>query len=141
MQLEFPVTHPLVVAQSQVSLPSDAFIRALPFVVEETQRFRMDAMVKFAEIMASAYVQMVELALRSKWEETQSKEMRSRHLDIAMFQHAWSMVDPIYSLRLLLGSLGFTGDDVDAFMVATEHAYSLRNRMDHLLVHQKSRTS
>jgi hypothetical protein len=42
------------------------------------------------------------------------------------------MVDQIYSLRLILRSLAFTGDDVDAFMSATEPVYILRNRMDHL---------
>jgi hypothetical protein len=132
MQLQFPPKHPLIIARTQVSLPEGAFIRALPFVVDETQRFRVDAMVMCADIMASAYAQMIELALRSKWEETQNKEQRSGHLDIAMFQHAWSIVDQIYSLRQLLSSLAFTGDDVDAFLSATRTAYVLRNRTDHL---------
>jgi hypothetical protein len=132
MQLQFPPEHPLIIARTQVTLPEGAFIRALPFVVDETQRFRIDAMVMCAEIIASAYVQMIELALRSKWEEMQNDGMRSGHLDIAMFQHAWSMVDQIYSLRQLLGSLAFNGADVDAFMSATEMAYLLRNRMDHI---------
>jgi hypothetical protein len=132
MKLQYPTTHPLNIARTQVSLPAGSFIRALPFVVDETQRFRMDALVMCADILASAYVQMIELALRSKWEEAQGEELRLRHLDVAMFQHAWSMVDQIYSLRLLLRSLGFTGEDVDAFMAATECAYVLRNRMDHL---------
>src|SRR5258708_38791541 len=105
MQLQFPPEHPLIIARTQVTLPEGAFIRALPFVVDETQRFRVDAMVMCADIMASAYAQMIELALRSKWEETQNKEQRSGHLDIAMFQHAWSIVDQIYSLRQLLSSL------------------------------------
>jgi hypothetical protein len=132
MQLQFPPEHPLIIARTQVTLPKGAFIRALPFVVDETQRFRVDAMVMCAEIMASAYVQMIGLALGSKWEETQNEELRSGHLDIAMFQHAWSMVDQIYSLRLLLRSLAFSGDDVDAFMSATRSAHGLRNRTDHL---------
>jgi hypothetical protein len=126
MQLQFPTTHPLNIARTQVSLPSGSFIRALPFVVDETQRFRIDALVMCADILAAAYVQMIELGLRSK------PESDERHIDIAMFQHAWSMVDQVYSLRLLLRSLGFTGEDVDAFMTATEPAYVLRNRMDHL---------
>jgi hypothetical protein len=92
----------------------------------------MDALVVCADILAAAYAQLIELALRSKWQESQSDELRAHHIDIAMFQHAWSMVDQIYSLRLLLRSLGFTGEDVDAFMTATEPAYILRNRMDHL---------
>lgn len=132
MQLPFPPEHPAIVAKTQVALPHGSFIRALPFTVDETQRFRVDAMVLCAEIVASAYIQMIELALRSKWEEVHDVAMRSGHLDIGMFQHAWSMVDQIYSLRLLLRSLAFTGDDVDAFMSATEAAYVLRNRMDHL---------
>src|SRR5437870_4655946 len=132
MQLQFPPEHPLIIARTQVALPKGAFIRALPFVVDETQRFRIDAMVMCAEIMASAYVQMIELALRSKREETQNEQLRSSHLDIAMFQHAWSIVDQIYTLRLLLCSLAFSGDDVDAFMSATRSAYVLRNRLDHL---------
>lgn len=132
MQLQFPAHHPAIVAKAQVALPRESFIRALPFTVDEMQRFRVDAMVLCAEIVASAYIQMIELALRSKWEEAHDEAMRSGHLDIGMFQHAWSMVDQIYSLRLLLRSLTFTGDDVDAFMSATETAYVLRNRMDHL---------
>jgi hypothetical protein len=132
MALQFPNTHPLIVARTQVSLPKNAFIRALPFAVDETQRLRIDALVVCAEILASAYVQLLELALRSKWEQSQNEAMRSGHLDIAMFQHAWSMVDQIYSLRLLLRSLQFTSEDVDAFMATTESAYILRNRMDHL---------
>lgn len=132
MQLPFPPEHPAIIAKTQVALPSGSFIRALPFSVDETQRFRVDAMVLCAEIVASAYIQMIELALRSKWEQAQDEGMRSGHLDIGMFQHAWSMVDQIYSLRLLLRSLAFTGDDVDNFMAATEPAYLLRNRMDHL---------
>lgn len=132
MQLPFPPEHPAIIAKTQVALPSGSFIRALPFTVDETQRFRVDAMVLCAEIVASAYIQMIELALRSKWEQAKYETTRSGHLDIGMFQHAWSMVDQIYSLRLLLRSLAFTGDDVDAFMAATEPAYVLRNRMDHL---------
>lgn len=132
MLLRFPPEHPAIVAKTQVALPKGAFLRALPFTVEETQRFRVDAMVLCAEIVASAYIQMIELALRSKWEEAHDEAMRSGHLDIGIFQHAWSMVDQIYTLRLLLRSLAFTGDDVDAFMSATESVYVLRNRMDHL---------
>jgi hypothetical protein len=45
MQLQFPPKHPLIIARTQVALPRGAFIRALPFVVDETQRFRVDAMV------------------------------------------------------------------------------------------------
>src|SRR5579872_6872326 len=101
MELQFPPDHPLIIARTQVALPQSAFIRALPFVVDETQRFRIDAMVMCADIMASAYAQMIELTLRSKWEETQNNEQRSGHLDIAMFQHAWSIVDQIYTLRQL----------------------------------------
>ena len=131
MQLQFPPKHPLIIARTQVALPRGAFIRALPFVVDETQRFRVDAMVMCADIVASAYAQMIELALRSKWEEKQNEELRSGHLDIGMFRHAWSIVDQIYSLRQLLSSLAFTGDDVDAFLSATRTAYVLRNRTDH----------
>ncbi len=115
-----------------MSLPKGSFIRALPFVVDETQRFRIDALVICADILAAAYVQLIELALRSKWQESQTEELRAQHLDIGLFQHAWSMVDQIYSVRLLLFSLGFVGDDVNAFVTATEPAYILRNRMDHL---------
>jgi hypothetical protein len=132
MQLQFPPKHPLIIARTQVALPRGAFIRALPFVVDETQRFRVDAMVMCADIVASAYAQMIELALRSKWEEKQNEEMRSGHLDIGMFQHAWSIVDQIYTLRQLLRSLAFNGDDVDAFMSATSSVHVLRNRIDHL---------
>jgi hypothetical protein len=129
MQLQFPPDHPLTVARTQVALPAGAFLRALPFTVNETQRFRIDALVLCAAIIASAYEQMVELTLRAKWEEG---EARSGHIDIAMFQHAWSIVDQFYALRLLISSLAFTGEDVDAFMAATEPAFLLRNRMDHL---------
>jgi hypothetical protein len=132
MQLQFPLAHPLTIARTQVALPDGAFIRALPFAVNETQRFRIDAMVMCADIMASAYLQMIDVALRSKSETKQAEEQRSGHLDIAMFQHAWSMVDQIYSLRQLLGGLDFSGDDVDAFMSATSSAHVLRNRTDHL---------
>ena len=132
MQLAFSREHPAIVAKTQVALPSGSFIRALPFTVDEAQRFRVDAMVLCAEVVAAAYIQLIELALRSKWEQAQNEAMRSGHLDIGMFQHAWSMVDQIYSLRLLLRSLALTGKDVDAFMAATEPAYILRNRMDHL---------
>jgi len=132
VQLQFPPEHPLIIARTQVALPKGAFIRALPFVVDETQRFRVDAMVMCADIMASAYGQMIELALRSKWDQMQNEELRSGHLDIAMFQHAWSIVDQIYSLRQLLRSLAFSGDDVDAFMSATSSGHVLRNRTDHL---------
>jgi hypothetical protein len=132
MPIQFPEKHPFHVARTQASLPGGSFIRALPFVVDATQRFRMDALVVCADIVAAAYTQLIELALRSKWQESQSDELRAHHIDIAMFQHAWSMVDQIYSLRLLLRSLGFVGEDVDAFMTATEPAYILRNRMDHL---------
>ena len=122
MTLRFPETHPFHVAWTQVSLPDGSFIRALPFVVDETQRFRMDALVVCADILAPAYVQLIESALRSKWQESPNDELGPRHLDIAMFQHAWSMVDQIYSMRRLLRSLGFTGGDVDAFMTATKTA-------------------
>jgi hypothetical protein len=132
MQVQFPPKHPLIIARTQVALPEGAFIRALPFVVDETQRFRIDAMVMCADIMASAYAQMIELALKSKWEETQNKEQRSGHFDIAMFQHAWSIVDQIYILQQFLRSLAFNGDDVDAFMSATRSVHVLRNRTDHL---------
>jgi hypothetical protein len=76
MRLQFPPKHPLITARTQV---------ALPFVVDETQRFRVDAMVMCADIVAAAYAQMIELALRSKWEQKQNEELRSGHLDIAMF--------------------------------------------------------
>lgn len=132
MNLQFPPEHPAIIAKTQVALPNGSFIRALPFAVDEIQRFRIDALVLCADIVASAYIQMIELALRSNWEESQDEAARSVHLDIGMFQHAWSMVDQIYSLRLLLRSLDFTGDDVDTFMSVTEPAYVLRNRMDHL---------
>jgi hypothetical protein len=131
MQLQFPSDHPLIVARTQVALPPSAFLRALPFTVDETQRFRIDALVLCAAIIASAYEQMIELALRAKWEDARESEARSRHLDIAMFQHAWSIVDQLYALRRLIGSLAFTGEDIDAFMAATEPAFLLRNRMDH----------
>jgi hypothetical protein len=132
MQLQFPPTHPFIIARTQVALPKGAFICALPFVVDEIQRFRVDALVLCAEILASAYVQMIELALRSIWQESQNEAIRSGPIDVAMFQHAWSIVNQIYSLRTILHSLAFTGEDVDAFMSATERAYVLRNRMDHL---------
>jgi hypothetical protein len=132
MQLQFPPDHPLVVARTQVALPEGAFLRALPFTVDETQRFRIDALVLCAAIVASAYEQMVQLALRAKWEEAQKGATRPGRLDIAMFQHAWSIVDQLYALRQLIGSLAFKGEDVDAFMAATERAFVLRNRMDHL---------
>lgn len=132
MPIQFPETHPFHVARTQVSLPAGSFIRALPFAVDETQRFRIDALVMCADILSAAYIQLTELALHSNCKETQSDEVRERHLNIAMFQHAWSMVDQIYSLRLLLQSLKFSGEDVDAFMNATNCAYILRNRMDHL---------
>src|SRR5579863_3548177 len=131
MQLKFPPKHPLIIARTQVSLADSAFIRALPFVVHETQRFRVDAIVMCADIMAAAYSQMIELALRSKLEEKQNEKLPGQ-LDIRMFQHAWSMVDQIYSLRQLLSSLAFTGSDVDAFLSATKTAHVLRNRTDHL---------
>jgi len=132
MVLQFPDTHPFHVAKTQVSLPSRAFIRALPFAVEETQRFRVDALVVGADILAAAYIQLVELALRSQWQESQSEESRAQHLDVGQFQHAWSMVDQIYSIRMLLGSLGLAGERVNAFLAVTDRAYILRNRMDHL---------
>lgn len=132
MQLQYPSTHPLIVARNQVALPKGAFIRALPLAVDETQRFRVDAFVLCAEIVASAYVQMVEVGLTSRWEESQNETTRLGHLDIAILQHAWSMVDQIYSLRRLIRTLGFNGEDVDAFMSVTECAIELRNRMDHL---------
>ena len=50
MQLQFPPAHPLTIARTEVTLPYGAFIRALPFVVDETQRFRVDAMVMCADI-------------------------------------------------------------------------------------------
>lgn len=131
MQLSFPPEHPAIIAKTQVALPADSFIRALPFVVDEIQRFRIDALVVCADILSAAYAQLIELALRSQLDEAQGED-RAHHLDIAMFQHAWSMVDQIYSVRLLLRSLQFTGEDVDAFMATTEVAYVLRNRMDHL---------
>lgn len=131
MQPQFPPEHPLTIARTQVVLPDGAFIRALPFAVDEIQRFRIDALVVSADILASAYIQIIDLALRSSWEEAQSG-VRLRHLEVALFQQAWSMVDQIYSLRLLLKSLDFAGEDIDAFMAATECTYILRNRMDHL---------
>jgi hypothetical protein len=103
MQLQFPPEHPLIIARTQVALPKGAFIRALPFVVDETQRFRVDAMVMCADIMASAYVQMIELALRSKWEDKQREGQQSGHLDIAMFQHASTAFDN-YSAALTLAA-------------------------------------
>jgi len=132
MQLGFAPEHPLKVARTQVRLPPGSFLHALPFIVDETQRFRIDALVLCAAIIASAYEQMVELALRAKWEESQDAAVRSGHLDIALFQHAWSIVDQVYAMRRLLRSLEFKGEDIDAFLTATENAYSLRNRMDHL---------
>jgi hypothetical protein len=91
MDLEFSTTHPLIIAQTQVSLPRNAFIRALPFLVEKTQRLRLDALVLCAEILASAYIQMIELALRSKWDESRSAHQRSGHLDVGMFQTGWTI--------------------------------------------------
>jgi hypothetical protein len=132
MQLHFPAEHPAIIAQTQVALAKGSFIRALPFIVEETQRFRVDALVLCAEIVASAYIQMIELAFRSKAEEAHAGAVRSGHLDIGMFQHAWSIVDQVYSLRQLVQSLAFEGEDIDSFMSATEKVYILRNRMDHL---------
>jgi len=132
MQLGFSPEHPFMVARTQVKLPPGAFLRALPFTVDETQRFRIDALVLCAAIIASAYEQMIELALRAKWEESQDDAVRSGHLDIALFQHAWSVVDQVYAMRRLLSSLEFKGEDIDAFLAVTEIAYSLRNRMDHL---------
>jgi hypothetical protein len=132
VELQFPPDHPLIIARTQVALPQSAFIRALPFAVDETQRFRIDAMVMCADIMASAYVQMIELALRPNGGQVQNPEPRFGHLDIAMFQHAWSIVDQIYSLRQLFRSFALEGDDVDAFMSATSSAHVLRNRIDHL---------
>ena len=132
MKLEFHPEHPLIVARTQVALPKGSFIRALPFTVDETQRFRIDALVLSAEIVAAAYAQMVEMALRAKWENLQDEATRSGYLDIAVLQHAWSIVDQLYGIRLLLRSLEFTGDDVIAFLKASEPVFKFRNRMDHL---------
>ncbi len=131
MQLQFPPDHPAIIAKTQVALPNSSFIRALPFGLNETQRFRVDALVVCADILSAAYTQLIELALRSKWEEAQGEEW-AHHLNIALFQHAWSMVDQTYSVRSLLRSLQFACEEVDAFMAATEAAHVLRNRMDHL---------
>lgn len=130
--LNFPPSHPLIIARTQVSLPDGAFIRVLPLAVEEKQRFRMDAIVLCADIIASAYEQMIETALRSIWEQTPFVSTGSRRLDIAVIQHCWSIVDQLYSLRKLFQILEIKEEAVDLFMFATECVYELRNRMDHL---------
>jgi hypothetical protein len=99
MQLRFSTEHPLNVARNQVALPSNAFIRVLPFSVDETQRFRIDALVLSARIVAATYAQLVELAVRSIREEEQNDHTRPAHLDVALFQHAWSIVDQIYNIQ------------------------------------------
>ena len=104
MALRTTLRTPFHVARTQVSLPKGSFIRALPFVNgrNTADHCRIDALVICADILAAAYVQLIELALRSKWQESQTEELRAQHLDIGLFQHAWSMVDQIYSVRLLL---------------------------------------
>ena len=127
MKVHFSPEHPAIIASTQAALPKGAFIRALPFTVDEIQRFRVAAMVLCADIAASAYSQLIELGLRSRFEEGQGVGTRSDHLEVGMFQHAWSLVDQLYSLRQLFRSLALAGDELDAFMSATEKAYVLRN--------------
>lgn len=131
ISLIFPETHPFHVARTQVSLPAGSFLRALPFVVDETQRFRLDALVFSADILATAYLQLIELAVRAVGQEAENAGF-GFNADVAMFQHAWSMVDQLYGIRLLIKRLEFASEGIDAFMSATETAYSMRNRMDHL---------
>ena len=132
MDLQFPSTHPFTIARTQVMLPAGAFIRALPFIVNGTERLRSDASVMCADIVGSAYIQLVELVLRTNAETSLKADPESDHVDVGMFQHAWSIIDQLYALRLLLRSLGLAGPEIDAFLSATQSVHVLRNRMDHL---------
>ena len=121
--------HPLQVAKQEVRLPSGAFLRALPFTVDRATRLRLDAIVFAADVLASAYVQMVEVAVAAGTSD--STEDASTRL----FQCAWTIVDQVHNIRLLLDKLERKIPEAEQFRTDFAVARELRNRMDHLNAH------
>lgn len=123
----FAEDHPFSLVRNNSTLPTDSFLKSLPLAIAAEQRLVLDAIRVASDFAAAAYVQLVQTALRTASDTNAGA-------NVVIVQNAWSFVDQMYAIRNLLTELGTaaSGPKTQAFFAATEEAFSLRNRTDHL---------
>jgi hypothetical protein len=113
-----------------------SFLRNLPGALDPEQRITLNAFVFACDVITYDFT-----TIRRITTEYGSKIGSISLLDrVALFSHAWSIVDQIHIIRQLfkrIFSEGF-GEKTSAFYNAHESATKLRNYMDHLNVNIKN---
>jgi hypothetical protein len=109
-------------------LAKDAFLRRLPSVVDPAQVVHLEALVFSLDAIAAsmAAIRAITMACREKIGEA------GRQVHVALFTHAWTIVDCVHVVRQVLGALDYRSDLADAFREKHGSATALRNKMDHL---------
>jgi hypothetical protein len=112
-------------------LAHDSILRHLPARVQLETRLRFEALVFAADVLTFAFCSIRDITARYG----AGISSISLHDRIALFTHAWTMVDQIHILRQLIKTTttsGQMGPNQKSFYDTYVTAWSMRNKMDHL---------
>jgi hypothetical protein len=112
-------------------LAHDSILRHLPARVQLETRLKFEALVFAADVLTFAFCSIRDITAR--YGAAISSILL--HDRIALFTHAWTMVDQIHILRQLIKATttsGQMGPNQKSFYDTYETARSMRNKMDHL---------
>jgi hypothetical protein len=111
-------------------IPRGSVLRKLPVIIEAQQRLRLESLVFSIDLLTLAFASLRDLAARLGSNVVDLSDTER----MAMFLHAWTMVDQVHVIRQLLRDLsdGEMGKTLGKFYSDFEGAHHLRNKMDHL---------
>lgn len=115
-----------------VLVPENSRLRALPSVVEQTMRMRVDALVYAADAISSNWQRLKTCAIAIG----ANVDKLDHHGRAAMLSAAWSVVDELDAVRQLVESMIGPGDEVGPnttnLLEACAPVRVLRNKLRHL---------
>jgi hypothetical protein len=112
-------------------LAHDSILRHLPSRVQPETRLRFETLVFAADVLTFAFCSIRDITARYGADISSI----SLHDRVALFAHAWTMVDQIHILRELIKTTttgGQMGPNQKSFYDTYEPASLMRNKMDHL---------
>ncbi|MGC2224784.1 MAG: hypothetical protein WA624_21685 [Methylocella sp.] len=111
-------------------LAADSILRHLPARIQPDIRLRLEALVIAADVLTFAFCSIKDITARYG-RSILSVSLQDR---IALFTHAWTIVDQIHVVRQLIKTMtdGQMGPIQRNFYDTYESATLMRNKMDHL---------
>lgn len=107
----------------------ESILRRVPTSVPLKERLTADALVLSADVLMHAYRTLQEIAQHVGVDI----EKVDRRIRAGIISAAWTIVDQLYAVRQLIGApQDQMGPLTTAFYEASEPAFRLRNKMDHL---------